>query len=1247
MGLRDMDDLCRAAYYGHRDAVEVLLQQKEERRKPDAPSISIPPNESTTDGSPSEFPHDALQAALYSGQQGSEVSKWLLDDIGDVNEEGGHFGNALQAACAGGHVPSVQWLIEQGADVNSKGRYGSALKVACLCGHDDVVRLLLEAGARSGLSHGGHFDAFEAAVSRNQLSTLTLLVNSHPRKISLPKKSTLKGHNPLASALRSACLRGHIDIVRYLLANGVADSAVLALEEAFISGHEDIIEVLLGELKVIPDYVRHEVMNCIVNDVLDLMPPTTPFSRSRTGIKAPSIDDTHEESFLESIIHEPLRESSEIQLQDHYVPDIDVDYPQGKRFIYRLVASRATPNVFERFVSKGMPLDGDGKPSLIEIAALHGNIDVVELLLDKNRPVGSALQCAIKAGREDIVRLILSKRPETAIDKVVDLPSLAEDPQDERNYPRWPEPRRAAESPLSLAMAWGNDAIAEMLLDHGKSAKWSKPSLALVLQALEGNMPNVQKILTQIYGPCLGLGLNEFGLETNALHAARAAAANGHIDVVDMILQSVGPSDLGNIILRRVPLSKNILLGYLKEITYEAAMNDQLELLNLIDEIATSSDREHFSGIKLLAIIHRNTIWGEDARVKEILELHCTPPSELFQTYLNKCLREALEMQNLRVASLLLEQQCLNNFVKNTPDILHTAMNSRYRRRWHGVVSVKESEEFREIIKTLIRIGADVEGIDEHMRSPVYYACLYGLPETFQILLDHGASIAKVYSVTEAGVTEAIGLFRTEQQGSHDEYLSIESVNLLKFTLGCINLKTKAQDTCEKWGRIIFKLINAGIDFEPNDPNLGNILYAFSASGDTAAVEKLFEYGVNPNAPIKPGICEEHFGSALHVAAVTEQVEVLRILISHGADVSAQRTCRQRFKGESEVTPTQAALQWGHESSKWDRFWEVCESLVEAGAGEEDCQDVLQFACEHGNVHLAKRLLDSGTRLSEMPITLSVGILKLMLAHGTAINSPTGRAGELQRQAARMASCEVMEYLVAETGFLVSARKIIAEVFSKRVITPVEEQKRMLEFILRERYIDINGLYRCTCHKNWTNLFQKLIEIRDIGLIELGLAQGADPHCPGCPNTAISLLFKNCSEWYRVEEVISIAEKLLDHGASIDGTKDVAEEDKPDQTPLLFALASSESELVRFLISHGADVNRGVISPLTFAYWNKDRGKRAEFVKLLKSKGAVAKPIGGVDVMALHTGLRNGMPWLPFKYRYECGYAFDSGEDHY
>jgi hypothetical protein len=78
----------------------------------------------------------------------STVTRLLLDKGVNVNAQGGHFGNALQAASARGHEQVVKTLLDKGADVNAQGRrYGNALQAASEQGHEQVVKTLLNAGA--------------------------------------------------------------------------------------------------------------------------------------------------------------------------------------------------------------------------------------------------------------------------------------------------------------------------------------------------------------------------------------------------------------------------------------------------------------------------------------------------------------------------------------------------------------------------------------------------------------------------------------------------------------------------------------------------------------------------------------------------------------------------------------------------------------------------------------------------------------------------------------------------------------------------------------------------------------------------------------------------------------------------------------------------------------------------------------------------------------------------------------------
>ena len=72
----------------------------------------------------------------------------LIEKGADVNAKGGYYGNALQAALAGGYEAIVALLIEKGADVNAEGGgYGNALQAALAGGQEAIAALLIKKGA--------------------------------------------------------------------------------------------------------------------------------------------------------------------------------------------------------------------------------------------------------------------------------------------------------------------------------------------------------------------------------------------------------------------------------------------------------------------------------------------------------------------------------------------------------------------------------------------------------------------------------------------------------------------------------------------------------------------------------------------------------------------------------------------------------------------------------------------------------------------------------------------------------------------------------------------------------------------------------------------------------------------------------------------------------------------------------------------------------------------------------------------
>jgi hypothetical protein len=102
--------------------------------------------------------------------------RMLLDKGADVNAQGGEYGNALQAASAGGHKEMATLLLDKGADVNAQGgRYGNALQAALEKGHKEIATLLLDKGADINAQGGLYGNALQAASAGGYKETETLL----------------------------------------------------------------------------------------------------------------------------------------------------------------------------------------------------------------------------------------------------------------------------------------------------------------------------------------------------------------------------------------------------------------------------------------------------------------------------------------------------------------------------------------------------------------------------------------------------------------------------------------------------------------------------------------------------------------------------------------------------------------------------------------------------------------------------------------------------------------------------------------------------------------------------------------------------------------------------------------------------------------------------------------------------------------------------------------------------------------
>jgi hypothetical protein len=148
-----------------------------------------------------------LYVAAERGAGGS--ARLLLDKGANVNAQGGHYSNALQAASFKGHKEIVMLLLDKGADVNAQGGFfNNALQAASREGHKEIVMLLLDKGADVNAQGGFFNNALQAALREGYKEIVMLL---------LDKRADVNAQGgEYSNALQAASAKGYTEIVMLL-----------------------------------------------------------------------------------------------------------------------------------------------------------------------------------------------------------------------------------------------------------------------------------------------------------------------------------------------------------------------------------------------------------------------------------------------------------------------------------------------------------------------------------------------------------------------------------------------------------------------------------------------------------------------------------------------------------------------------------------------------------------------------------------------------------------------------------------------------------------------------------------------------------------------------------------------------------------------------------------------------------------------------------------------------------------------
>ena len=208
-----------AARHGHSNVVEALI----------AKGVDV-----NVSGGRFQSP---LQAACFEGHE--QIVTLLLKHGADPRKPGA-FGNALQAAYAGHSEPVVLLLLDSSMVLTEQSEYDLALELASYGGHNVVVQLLLT-------TYSGVFDQGSAAQTQHSLPTQRYnIAQALFHKATDLENSTVQFNK----AMQEACLSGHEQIVRFLIAKGADIHAHgrfgTPLRAASLGGNEPIVRRLLA-----------------------------------------------------------------------------------------------------------------------------------------------------------------------------------------------------------------------------------------------------------------------------------------------------------------------------------------------------------------------------------------------------------------------------------------------------------------------------------------------------------------------------------------------------------------------------------------------------------------------------------------------------------------------------------------------------------------------------------------------------------------------------------------------------------------------------------------------------------------------------------------------------------------------------------------------------------------------------------------------------------------------------------------
>ncbi|KAL8992531.1 MAG: hypothetical protein Q9169_007030 [Polycauliona sp. 2 TL-2023] len=555
----------------------------------------------------------------------------------------------------------------------------------------------------------------------------------------------------------------------------------------------------------------------------------------------------------------------------------------------------------------------------LQCAARFGNVHLVELLLSKGAKVnicngehGSALRAAIIRGHEEVVDVLLQHNAEANQCDGVNLRTTGQGDRSPKS-----------EHLIHLALDSRNLTILRSLAAAGTDLqpKMCNQPPALITACRTGSLEMVRFLLGHNVDvnppkrrswegyrfPGENMMFQDYYRKDERASALHLACSEGYVDIAQLLLEHGADSELEIEVIEAEGYSSKTPLQM-------AAHSGHLHMVQLLINTGATIDYCNSHGTALSIASSQNKL--EIVRELLLLGASIVDPLGGWDALASACRARCHAVVELLVEELpevLEERACtdaLSAAVSGGHDDISQMLLAQNIPISSSALSQACGANLFGSVSLLLSRGVDIDG-DDGKRGRALHAASFGQSAAMvDLLLDHGANVNTLSLKYGSSLLAALEGLARKYLGSPPEF-SMESSNEAERRVSYHwPPDDKELASCE---HIVQALLARGANPNATTRRLGNPLHLASFVGSISIVQQLLDNGAELNSIsdrfstaliaalehrhqhmdvtevlLRAGINVNHFsskyGTALHYACNSQNKDMVRLLLDHGAD---------------------------------------------------------------------------------------------------------------------------------------------------------------------------------------------------------------------------------------------------------------------------------------------------------------------------------------------------------------------------